>query len=734
MGQTFSVDEDPTEVEVEAFAELRGYYEECRSLAPDARPSDKEMLAQLKYGWVAGTSDEEPTKPMGMEELESQLAEERRAREEAERIYKEHILGLKEKLIPSLRRVKVVEEQLVAERQETFKVEQDLVKEIKERKMSDLVYKNRIANLEARLFKATKELEDMRLRMETLEDEIVQRAKVAREQAVAATRRRWMGALRVAELSLFEERKEKLVLQGWLQRFETDGFEEPALDHAESAMSKFAQSVAYAPIVQPIDFKQMVASGVMEFLIKVCHPHNKQKVLGPAALALSHLSRDDASKREVAAMGGVKSLLLLLQVIDREPVLTQVCRTLASVALVDAVKVQIAAQGGVRTLCRMVSYVEDEELNRYCTMRSAAAQIAALHALVNVTYANDANRTALAAAGGIPHICQLMHETEEPEVLMQGSRLLGNLAYNHPANQALIASAEGDDALARGCRPEFAPEVQRAAATALANLVHSERNQAQVGSGPVPEALIGLLDSTDDLGCRHAAAMAIGSMVYLSFLNKGRMVEKGAHRPLVRLAAAENGGHAPTRIMIFQALATISLTETNQRALAEEDVLGPLVRFCNASDDAPLLEAAAMALAANAPDVVTRERFEAEGRLLPFVVVGGLDALLRVQSVVYADESPPPWLANVVEVLTVASVADYSEKARRFSEVFPRWFLAKDAFSEVEKEGDHGPPVEFEFSGEGGAEEEEGGEAAAAAAAAAAGSAGPARGAARPET
>ena len=113
-----------------------------------------------------------------------------------------------------------------------------------------------------------------------------------------------------------------------------------------------------------------------------------------------------------------------------------------------------------------------------------------------------------------------------------------------------------------------------------------------------------------------------------------------------------------------------------------------------------MLEAAAMALVANAPDIVTRERFEAEGRLLPFVVVGGLDALLRVQSVVFADASPP-WLANAIEVLTAASISDYVEKARRFSEVFPRWFLAKDTFSEVEKEGDVSEPVEFEFSGEG---------------------------------
>ena len=81
------------------------------------------------------------------------------------------------------------------------------------------------------------------------------------------------------------------------------------------------------------------------------------------------------------------------------------------------------------------------------------------------------------------------------------------------------------------------------------------------------------------------------------------------------------------------------------------------------------------------------------------MVAGGLDALRRVQSVVFGDASPP-WLENAIESLSVSGVDEYVEKARRFSELFPRWFLAKDLSEEVAKESDRAQPVEFQFSGD----------------------------------
>jgi hypothetical protein len=161
-------------------------------------------------------TDDEPF--MDLDDMKAQLAKERMTQFQSERVFKEHILGLKEKLIPSLRRVKVLEEQLISERSETHKVETELVKEIKDRKASDLKAKNQISALEGKLFTTERELKDMRLEMETIEDRIMVKARVEKAQAVAAQRRKWLAKLKVAELALFQERKEKATLETWLKR------------------------------------------------------------------------------------------------------------------------------------------------------------------------------------------------------------------------------------------------------------------------------------------------------------------------------------------------------------------------------------------------------------------------------------------------------------------------------------------------------------------------------------
>jgi hypothetical protein len=262
MGAAFSNGEGPTDTEVQAFIDLRDYLDDTMKIPEGARPDDKEILDQLMQGWVAAMSDEEVEKPLGLDELEVQLRAERTSKQETEAIFREHVEALKEKLIPALRRVKMLEEQLVQERDETSKVQQELVKEIKDRKIADLSFKNQISALEAKLSKTEKELEDALLKMETFEERVMRKAEIEKSQAIVAERRRWLAKLRVAEEALFEERREKVTLEGWLTRFHVDGDEDVELDHSETATSMWARAVAYSPLVQDIDFDKMVESGV----------------------------------------------------------------------------------------------------------------------------------------------------------------------------------------------------------------------------------------------------------------------------------------------------------------------------------------------------------------------------------------------------------------------------------------------------------------------------------------
>jgi hypothetical protein len=261
MGADFSAAEIPDEEEVESFNELHSWLQEQLALPEDERPDQAEILRQLKEGWASATAKEEVEAPKGLEELKLQLDAERLSKGQSDALFIEHIGAMKEKLVPSLRRVKMLEEQLVQERDETQKVRLELVKEIKERKVSDLSFKNRISVLEANLLKTENELEDALVKMETFEDRVRKKAQIEQNEALGQERRRWIARVRVCEEALFEERREKLTLESWLMRFHSDGIEEPVLDHAEMAMSQFARSIAYAPLIMDVDFEHMVETG-----------------------------------------------------------------------------------------------------------------------------------------------------------------------------------------------------------------------------------------------------------------------------------------------------------------------------------------------------------------------------------------------------------------------------------------------------------------------------------------
>jgi hypothetical protein len=87
--------------------------------------------------------------------------------------------------------------------------------------------------------------------------------------------------------------------------------------------------------------------------------------------------------------------------------------------------------------------------------------------------------------------------------------------------------------------------------------------------------------------------------------------------------------------------------------------------------------------------------------MLPFIVVGGLDALNQLNGLLYLTTpgaEPPPWLAGCLQVLNCPAGEKFEPKSRRFSEQYPRWHLAADLSSEIGKEEDNTPEVQFQPS------------------------------------
>jgi hypothetical protein len=82
-----------------------------------------------------------------------------------------------------------------------------------------------------------------------------------------------------------------------------------------------------------------------------------QVVLGPALLALAHLSLHEACRVSIVESGGLNPLVLCLRVVAAPPVLVHACKAIAALAMLPANKVRIAGADGVAALVDLLGEV-----------------------------------------------------------------------------------------------------------------------------------------------------------------------------------------------------------------------------------------------------------------------------------------------------------------------------------------------------------------------------------------
>ena len=100
-------------------------------------------------------------------------------------------------------------------------------------------------------------------------------------------------------------------------------------------------------------------------------------------------------------------------------------------------------------------------------------------ALANLAY-NDDNRGAIAAAGAIAPLVELMRN-DRPDAKYGGAHALGNLAFKHHDNKVAIAAAGAIAPLVEVVRSGCA-DAKASAAFALANLAYNDDNKVAGGS------------------------------------------------------------------------------------------------------------------------------------------------------------------------------------------------------------------------------------------------------------
>lgn len=127
-------------------------------------------------------------------------------------------------------------------------------------------------------------------------------------------------------------------------------------------------------------------------------------------------------------------------------------------------------------------------------------QYAALTAVVNVIYGNDANRVLMVELDGIKPLLTSIQTSSRNDIILEGIKAIANMSHNNAFTASCILQQGGDSVLVEVLESGDIlrqPVLAHAALSALANICNNEATQSHVGG------TLGLIDVVLRI-CDHA--------------------------------------------------------------------------------------------------------------------------------------------------------------------------------------------------------------------------------------
>ncbi|KAG1674385.1 hypothetical protein FOA52_012911 [Chlamydomonas sp. UWO 241] len=188
----------------------------------------------------------------------------------------------------------------------------------------------------------------------------------------------------------------------------------------------------------------------------------------------------------------------------------------------------IAAAGAIPALVQML--VRDP---------MSSVQTSAADLLASLAFAHEENQTAITAAGAIPHLVQLLGRESTAALQMAAAYVLGHMAANHARNQAAIAASGVIPLVVHLLGLDEMADVHRTAATTLGILADNHaQNQASI-AGAIPR-LVQLIGPDSHAGVQESAARALHHLAVSHAGNQAAITAAGAIPPLVRLLGPDS--------------------------------------------------------------------------------------------------------------------------------------------------------------------------------------------------
>lgn len=350
---------------------------------------------------------------------------------------------------------------------------------------------------------------------------------------------------------------------------------------------------------------------IIQQLVGMLHENSGQAAQEQAAQSLANLARESTDNRKsILDAGGIPRLLDLLSSTSLKAKENAVS-AVAQLALKNPDnQKEIAQHGGIP---RLVSTLTEASSNSKELAQQQISMLAA-SAIWNVADNNLSNQTLLLKEGAVPPVVALLGNPA-PEMQMNAAGALAALARNHPESQGAVARAGAIAPLCNLVREAGMPETREAAAAALwACATSNAPNQATIAKLGGIEPLVNMLMfGTSDTSLTNAA----GALTALAREHSDNcaVITKRI------VTAISNKGAQPARaVRLLYAVATLCDNEQqNQIAFSKMAGIQPLIPWLEAPEEEVQVQAARALLAVASNNSSTQALIGSMNAIKPLV-------------------------------------------------------------------------------------------------------------------
>lgn len=238
-------------------------------------------------------------------------------------------------------------------------------------------------------------------------------------QYLDKTKKAYSNDLNLAEVLVNKELRSKIIMSQWTNKFLSSTTED-VLDPITFSLSRFSLNIS-------LSFNEVTPMYLIETNI---HKHlidyialKSELVIGPALMALVHISLYPELKSPIITCGALTTVLKLLVHHDSKLILAQATKLCASLSLDFPSKIPMSQSGCMHALFDLILGAH-QDVDRHI-------QYNTLCAIVNVTYKNDANRMLSVELNGIKPLLTIMKTTSHEDLIIQSIKALANISFGN---------------------------------------------------------------------------------------------------------------------------------------------------------------------------------------------------------------------------------------------------------------------------------------------------------------